>query len=77
MRFPVVHLSFLPASGMAIFPFVLIKYAELKADRQIINHNQAYRNIIVEREAYGNDANYSYLSNRKFASWIKYFWQTG
>lgn len=23
---------------MAIFPFVLIKYAELKKDRQIINH---------------------------------------
>ncbi|HEY1008675.1 MAG: hypothetical protein ACO1NS_00815 [Daejeonella sp.] len=38
MRFPVVHLRFLPASGMAIFPFVLIKYPELKQDRQIINH---------------------------------------
>lgn len=109
MRFPVVHLPFLPASGMAIFPFVLIKYAELKAHRQIINHelihlrqqmelliipfyilyllnylvnlilyrkhDQAYRNIIFEREAYSNDANYSYLNNRKFASWIKYLRQ--
>lgn len=38
MKFPVLHLSFLPAAGMAIFPFVLIKYAKLKNDRQIINH---------------------------------------
>lgn len=38
MRFPVVHLAFLPAAGMAIFPFVLIKYPELKHDKQIINH---------------------------------------
>ncbi len=38
MKFPVLHLPFLPAAGMAIFPFVLIKYAELKHDRQIINH---------------------------------------
>ena len=106
MKFPIVHLSFLPASGMAIFPFVLIKYAKLEADRQIINHelihlrqqielliipffmlyllnylfnliryrnhDRAYRNIIFEREAYCNDSNYSYLSNRKFATWIKY-----
>ncbi|MEJ7780706.1 MAG: hypothetical protein WKF68_14075 [Daejeonella sp.] len=109
MRFPVVHLSFLPAAGMAIFPFVLIKYRELKADRQIINHelihlrqqielliipffilylinylvnlikyrhhDRAYRNIIFEREAYENDANYSYLKNRRFASWIRYLRQ--
>ncbi len=38
MKFPVVHLGFLPAAGMAIFPFVLIKYPELKHNRQIINH---------------------------------------
>ena len=110
MKFPIVHLSFRPASGMAIFPFVLIKYAKLEGDRQIINHelihlrqqielliipffmlyllnylfnliryrnhDRAYRNIIFEREAYGNDSNYSYLSNRKFARWIKYLRQT-
>lgn len=106
MKFPVVRLSFLPVAGMAIFPFVLIKFEKLKADRQIINHelihlrqqiellvlpffilylinylvnlikyrnhDTAYRNIIFEREAYGNDANCSYLKNRKFASWIRY-----
>lgn len=106
MKFPVLHLPFLPAAGMAIFPFVLIKYQELKSDRQIMNHelihlrqqmelliipffilylinylvnlikyrnhDRAYRNILFEREAYSNDANYSYLSSRRFGSWLKY-----
>ncbi len=106
MKFPVVHLAFLPAAGMAIFPFILIKYPELKHDRQIINHelihlrqqlellilpffllyisnylinllkyrnhDRAYKNIVFEREAYSNDSNYSYLSNRRFSAWIAY-----
>ncbi len=38
MKFPVVHLSFLPAAGMAIFPFIFIKYNGLKNNKQIINH---------------------------------------
>ncbi len=38
MKFPVVHLPFLPAAGMAIFPFILIKYTGLKHNKQIINH---------------------------------------
>lgn len=107
MKLPIVHLSFLPVAGMAIFPFVLVKYSKLKHDRQIINHelihlrqqielliipffilyilnylinlpryknhDQAYRNIVFEREAYGNDSNYTYLKHRPFCSWIKYF----
>lgn len=107
MKFPVVHLPFLPAAGMAIFPFVLIKYAGLKNDQQIINHefihlrqqielliipfyilyilnylinlvrylnhDRAYRNIVFEREAYGNDSDYMYLKKRKYFAWIKYF----
>jgi hypothetical protein len=107
MKFPIVHLPFLPAAGMAIFPFVLVKYSELKHDRQIINHELihlrqqielliipffifyilnylinlllyknhalAYRNIVFEREAYGNDSDYKYLKNRRFSSWVKYF----
>lgn len=36
------------------------------------NHSEAYRNIVFEREAYKNDSNYYYLSNRRFASWITY-----
>jgi hypothetical protein len=107
MKFPIVRLSFLPAAGMAIFPFILIKYPELRRNRQIINHElihlrqqiellilpfyvfytvnylinliryrkheEAYRNIVFEREAYFNDADYHYLNNRKFFAWIKHF----
>lgn len=107
MKFPVVRLPFLPAAGMAIFPFIFIKYKELKHDKQIINHerihlrqqiellvvpfyilyilhylvnllryrnhNQAYRNIVFEREAYSNDSDLMYLKTRRFSSWVKYF----
>ena len=36
------------------------------------NHQQAYRNILFEREAYENDTNLDYLAERKFASWTSY-----
>lgn len=36
------------------------------------NHQQAYRNILFEREAYENDAKLNYLADRKFASWTTY-----
>lgn len=42
MKFPVIHLSFLPVSGMALFPFILIKHAELKLNRQIIHHEKIH-----------------------------------
>jgi hypothetical protein len=38
MKFPIVHLSFLPAAGMALFPFIFIKYSGTKNNSQIINH---------------------------------------
>lgn len=38
MRFPVIYLPFLPAAGMAIFPFVFIKFKQLREDEQLINH---------------------------------------
>lgn len=107
MKFPVVHLPFLPAAGMAIFPFIFIKYNGLKHNKQIINHelihlrqqlellvvpfyiiyilhylfnllrygnhDQAYRNIVFEREAYSHDSDLAYLKSRGFYSWMKYF----
>jgi hypothetical protein len=36
------------------------------------NHIEAYRNILFEREAYENDINLSYLSERRFAAWTSY-----
>ena len=35
-------------------------------------HTEAYRNILFEREAYENDSNLSYLSERRFAAWTIY-----
>jgi uncharacterized membrane protein YjgN (DUF898 family) len=35
-------------------------------------HGQAYLNIAFEREAYHNEANSTYLKNRKWFSWYKY-----
>lgn len=36
------------------------------------NHNKAYRNIIFEREAYGNERNLNYLKSRKVWAFWKY-----
>lgn len=45
------------------FIFRLIQYR---------NWNKAYRNISFEREAYSNEDNYMYLSNRKRFCFIRY-----
>ena len=42
MRFPVVIVRFLPASGMALFPFILLKHPSLKTDVTIINHEKIH-----------------------------------
>lgn len=36
------------------------------------SHYKAYRNICFEREAYQNDKDLNYLTNRKSWSWLKY-----
>ena len=38
------------------------------------NSRDAYYNNPFEREAYVNQENLNYLSERKFYSWTKYFW---
>ena len=48
MKFPVVSLPFLPATGMAIFPFIFIKYKGLKHNKQIINHEQIHLRQQIE-----------------------------
>lgn len=35
-------------------------------------HGQAYLNIVFEREAYNNEADNTYLTNRKWFSWYRY-----
>ena len=36
------------------------------------SHNEAYRNISFEQEAYLNEGNAEYIPSRKLYSWIKY-----
>ena len=35
-------------------------------------HDEAYRNIIFEREAYREQSNFDYLSGRRFLAWLNY-----
>ncbi|MEE1946380.1 hypothetical protein VRU48_14745 [Pedobacter sp. KR3-3] len=42
MRPWIVVWSKLPASGMALFPFILVKNHALKTDRSLINHEQIH-----------------------------------
>jgi len=39
---------------------------------QFRNRKKAYRNISFEREAYANESNPDYLTNRKFFSFFNY-----
>lgn len=38
MKYPVLHVPFLPATGMALFPFILVKRPEIKQHTLILNH---------------------------------------
>lgn len=38
----IVRVPFLPAAGMALFPFILVKTAALKTNKRIINHENIH-----------------------------------
>lgn len=38
----IVHVPFLPARGMALFPFILIKYPGDRADKQLLRHERIH-----------------------------------
>ncbi|WP_316827456.1 hypothetical protein [Pedobacter miscanthi] len=42
MRTPIIIVKKLPAAGMAIFPFILLKSERLKNDQEIINHEKIH-----------------------------------
>ncbi len=42
MNTPILIVKKLPAAGMAIFPFILLKSARLKNDQEIINHEKIH-----------------------------------
>ncbi len=59
---------------MLIIPFYILygldyvrKYFKYK------NHFDAYFNIVFEKEAYQNEQDLTYLKNRKFWGWRKFF----
>jgi hypothetical protein len=107
MRYPVVVVPFLNVTGMALFPFILVKTRADAANEVIIrhetihlrqeaellvvpfyilyllhylvnrykygNHNEAYMNIVFEKEAYHNERNSGYLKKRRLWAWTAYF----
>jgi hypothetical protein len=42
MKFPVLHIPFLPMAGMAIFPFILIKKINYRDQRHFIYHEKIH-----------------------------------
>jgi hypothetical protein len=42
LRAPILIVKNLPAAGMAIFPFILLKTLSLKKDKEIINHEKIH-----------------------------------
>jgi len=42
VKAPILIVKRLPAAGMAIFPFILLKSARLKNDPEIINHEKIH-----------------------------------
>jgi len=42
MKYPIIHLPFLPVAGMALFPFILVKQARYKTDEVLINHEKIH-----------------------------------
>ena len=59
---------------MLLLPFYLLYSIHYLVNLCIyFNHDKAYRNIVFEKEAYQNDQNVMYLSNRRAWSFLKYF----
>ncbi|RZK84416.1 MAG: hypothetical protein EOO98_16755, partial [Pedobacter sp.] len=42
MRPPILIVKKLPAAGMAVFPFILLKSERFKSDTEIINHEKIH-----------------------------------
>jgi hypothetical protein len=58
---------------LLVVPFYLLYLFNYVINRiKYKNHNQAYLNIIFEREAYTCESDAGYLKGRKFAAWLKF-----
>nr|WP_297704920.1 hypothetical protein [uncultured Eudoraea sp.] len=60
---------------LLIFPFYFLYISEwLLRTLLYVDSYKAYQNISFEREAYQNEINMAYLTERKRFSFIKYLW---
>jgi hypothetical protein len=58
---------------LLIIPFYILYLLNYLINLTVCRkHKQAYLNIAFEREAYQNEANSTYLKNRKWFSWYRY-----
>lgn len=57
---------------MLYIPFYIWYFIEWLIRLFIISSGSAYRSISFEQEAYAKESDFSYLSERKSFSWIKY-----
>jgi len=57
---------------LLVIPFYVLYIMSYLLNRiRFKEHDQAYRHIIFEREAYANEAIPDYLQKRKFWAWIR------
>lgn len=58
---------------MLVFLFIVWYVLEYLVLRLKYNHDNAYRNIVFEKEAYLMDHDLNYLKNRKFWSFLRFY----
>lgn len=67
------HIHLRQQLEMLVIPFYLAYLFNYLFNRlRFKTHDAAYRNIVFEREAYANEHDQLYMSQRKFLSWMKY-----
>lgn len=72
IRHETIHLK--QAAELLVLPFyILYLFNYLLNCLKFKTHNDAYMNIVFEREAYENEHNTSYLQSRRFWAWRYYF----
>ena len=72
IRHEIIHLR--QQLELLVIPFYFFYLLNYLCNRTVYSdHDEAYMNIVFEREAYANDAFPGYLKQRKLFSWWKYF----
>ncbi len=48
MKYWIIHVPLLPVSGMAVFPFILLKHKNYQTDEVLINHERIHLRQQIE-----------------------------